>query len=182
MILSLPGRRHRERPKIKRRSLWLGPLLLVLLAAGLVLGGRGLGHKQQPTGLFTTLPILWNETADVAGLIKADQAPHWARAELAARGATRLVLAGASTNWCIRATAYAALERGYDLTLVQDAHSTKSMDLGDGRRVAARAPAAATRALRAARVAAARLLRPQPGTECACGKEEVALLQRLSGI
>lgn len=51
-----------------------------------MLGGRGLGHKQQPTGLFTTLPILWNETADVAGLIKADQAPHWARAELAARG------------------------------------------------------------------------------------------------
>jgi nicotinamidase-related amidase len=38
----------------------------------------------------------------------------------------------AATNWCIRATAYAALERGYDLTLVQDAHTTGTMDLDNG--------------------------------------------------
>ena len=44
--------------------------------------------------------------------------------ELADRGATHIVLAGAQTNWCIRAAAYAALERGYDLTLVKDAHTT----------------------------------------------------------
>ena len=49
--------------------------------------------------------------------------------------ATHIVLAGAATNWCIRATAYAALERGYDLTLVQDAHTTGSMDLGNGARI-----------------------------------------------
>jgi nicotinamidase-related amidase len=36
-------------------------------------------------------------------------------------------LCGAATNWCIRATAYAALERGYDLTLIEDAHSTVDM-------------------------------------------------------
>jgi nicotinamidase-related amidase len=36
--------------------------------------------------------------------------------ELARLGATRIALAGAATNWCIRATAYAALDRGYDLT------------------------------------------------------------------
>ena len=53
-------------------------------------------------------------------------------AELARLGATRIVLAGAATNWCIRATAYAALERGYDLTLVRDAHTTKSQVLEDG--------------------------------------------------
>jgi nicotinamidase-related amidase len=47
-------------------------------------------------------------------------------AELEALGITRLVLAGAATNWCIRATAYAALERGYDLSLVADAHTTGS--------------------------------------------------------
>jgi hypothetical protein len=41
-------------------------------------------------------------------------------------------LAGAATNWCIRATAYGALERGYDLTLVSDAHTTESMPLEDG--------------------------------------------------
>lgn len=45
-------------------------------------------------------------------------------AELDRHGASHLALAGAATNWCIRATAYAALERGYDLTLVADAHTT----------------------------------------------------------
>ena len=52
--------------------------------------------------------------------------------ELARLGATHIVLAGAATNWCIRATAYGALERGYDLTLVKDAHTTGSMELGNG--------------------------------------------------
>ena len=41
-------------------------------------------------------------------------------------------MAGAATNWCIRATAYGALDRGYDLTLIKDAHTTGTMDLGDG--------------------------------------------------
>ena len=46
--------------------------------------------------------------------------------ELARLGVSHLALAGAATNWCIRATAYAALERGYDLTLLEDAHTTNS--------------------------------------------------------
>jgi nicotinamidase-related amidase len=58
-------------------------------------------------------------------------------AELARLGATRIVLAGAATNWCIRATAYAALERGYDLTLLKDSHTTGDLDLRNGRSVAA---------------------------------------------
>lgn len=53
-------------------------------------------------------------------------------AELARLGVTHLVLAGAATNWCIRATAYAALERGYDLTLVGDAHTTRDTPLENG--------------------------------------------------
>ena len=53
--------------------------------------------------------------------------------ELARLGATHITLAGAMTNWCIRATAYAALERGYDLTLVKDAHTTANTDLGNGK-------------------------------------------------
>jgi nicotinamidase-related amidase len=53
-------------------------------------------------------------------------------AELARLGATRLVLAGAMTNWCIRSTAYAALERGYDLTLLTDAHTTSDLDMRNG--------------------------------------------------
>lgn len=58
-------------------------------------------------------------------------------ARLAAIGATHVILAGACTNWCIRATAYAALDRGYDLTLVKDAHTTLHTDLGEGRQIAA---------------------------------------------
>ena len=48
--------------------------------------------------------------------------------ELARLGATHIVLAGAATNWCIRATAYAALDRGYDLTLIKDAHTTVDIE------------------------------------------------------
>ncbi|MFN8546652.1 MAG: cysteine hydrolase family protein [Candidatus Eisenbacteria bacterium] len=47
-------------------------------------------------------------------------------------GAKRIVLAGAATNWCIRATAYGALDRGYDLTLVSDAHTTESIEFQNG--------------------------------------------------
>ena len=58
-------------------------------------------------------------------------------AELARLGATHVVLAGAATNWCIRATAYGALDRGYDLTLVKDAHTTGTMELDNGTRIEA---------------------------------------------
>ena len=52
--------------------------------------------------------------------------------ELAGLGVTHIVLAGAATNWCIRATAYGALERGYDITLLSDAHTTETMQLESG--------------------------------------------------
>lgn len=52
-------------------------------------------------------------------------------------GVSRLFLAGASSNWCIRATAHGALERGFDLTLISDAHTTESMELSPGRVVEA---------------------------------------------
>jgi nicotinamidase-related amidase len=57
--------------------------------------------------------------------------------DLATLGATHVVLAGAATNWCIRATAYGALDRGYDVTLVGDAHTTETMALPDGTRIEA---------------------------------------------
>jgi nicotinamidase-related amidase len=56
---------------------------------------------------------------------------------LAKLGATHIVLAGAATNWCIRATAYSALDRGYDLTLIKDAHTTDTMELDNGEKIAA---------------------------------------------
>ena len=57
--------------------------------------------------------------------------------ELGRLGATHIALAGAATNWCIRATAYGALDRGYDLTLIKDAHTTGTMELDDGARIEA---------------------------------------------
>jgi nicotinamidase-related amidase len=56
---------------------------------------------------------------------------------LAELGATHVALAGAATNWCIRATAYGALDRGYDLTLIADAHTTEDLELDNGTRIAA---------------------------------------------
>lgn len=52
-------------------------------------------------------------------------------------GVGHLVLAGAATNWCIRATAFGALERGFDLTLVGDGHTTVDLELAPGRVVTA---------------------------------------------
>jgi nicotinamidase-related amidase len=57
--------------------------------------------------------------------------------ELAALGATHIVLAGAVTNWCIRATAYGALTLGYDLTLAADAHWAHDLEFEDGYRIPA---------------------------------------------
>jgi nicotinamidase-related amidase len=57
--------------------------------------------------------------------------------QLANLGTTHIALAGAATNWCIRATAYGALDRGYDLTLVKDAHTTNTIELDNGARIEA---------------------------------------------
>lgn len=43
---------------------------------------------------------------------------------LAARGIGHLVITGAQTDECIRATLHGAIVRGYDATLVGDAHTT----------------------------------------------------------
>jgi len=45
--------------------------------------------------------------------------------ELAERGVGRLVVTGAQTDACIRATLHGAFVRGYDTTLVSDAHTTE---------------------------------------------------------
>ncbi|HEY3293544.1 MAG TPA: cysteine hydrolase family protein [Candidatus Nanopelagicaceae bacterium] len=43
---------------------------------------------------------------------------------LAKLGVGHLVISGAQTDYCVRHTSHAALERGYDVTLVEDAHTT----------------------------------------------------------
>jgi len=46
---------------------------------------------------------------------------------LAERAVGRLVVVGAQTEWCIRATLHGAIARGYDATLVSDAHTTNDV-------------------------------------------------------
>ena len=60
-------------------------IALLLLAGGWLIGRDGAAERK-PLGLFTSLPILWNEASDVAGLLKPDIQPHWAKAALQARG------------------------------------------------------------------------------------------------
>jgi nicotinamidase-related amidase len=45
--------------------------------------------------------------------------------ELAQRGVGRVIVTGAQTDACIRATLHGAFVRGYDTTLVADAHTTE---------------------------------------------------------
>ena len=47
--------------------------------------------------------------------------------ELAARGVGRLFITGAQTDACVRATLHGAFTRGYDATLVSDAHTTEDL-------------------------------------------------------
>jgi nicotinamidase-related amidase len=46
---------------------------------------------------------------------------------LAERGVGRLVVAGAQTDVCVRSTIHGAFTRGYDVTLVADAHTTEDL-------------------------------------------------------
>ncbi len=46
---------------------------------------------------------------------------------LAGLGVGRLVVAGAQTDACIRSTIHGAVTRGYDVTLVSDAHTTEDL-------------------------------------------------------
>ncbi len=48
-------------------------------------------------------------------------------AELSGLGIGRLVIVGAQTDACVRATLHGAFVRGYDTTLVSDAHTTEDL-------------------------------------------------------
>ena len=51
---------------------------------------------------------------------------------LAQLGVGHLYICGAETDNCVRHTSHAALERGYDVTLVKDAHTTSDGPGGSG--------------------------------------------------
>ena len=44
---------------------------------------------------------------------------------LSGLGVGRLVVVGAQSDWCVRSTLHGAFVRGYDVTLVSDAHTTE---------------------------------------------------------
>lgn len=95
------------------------------------------------------VPVVWVQHSDkglvrgsedwqiVPELARADPEPlvekHYADSfeqtsleeELGGLGVGRLVVAGAQTDECIRSTLHGAIVRGYDATLVSDAHTTE---------------------------------------------------------
>ncbi len=97
------------------------------------------------------VPVVWVQHSDdnmprgtdgwliVAELVPAESEPliekHYGdafedtdlEAVLAEVGAGRLLVVGAETDQCVRSTLHGALVRGYDTTLVKDAHTTGDM-------------------------------------------------------
>jgi hypothetical protein len=69
-----------------RRNRLIAAIALVALAAAAWFALRPTPLPQRPIGLFTSLPILWNESDSPADLLRSDQPPHWARAVIAERG------------------------------------------------------------------------------------------------
>jgi nicotinamidase-related amidase len=98
------------------------------------------------------VPIVWVQHSDDGGLATGSEAweyvPELARQEseplvhktfgdafegtdleevLHRAGVGRLVVSGAQTDECIRSTIHGAFTRGYDVTLVGDAHTTEDL-------------------------------------------------------
>ncbi len=58
------------------------------------------------------------------------------------RGVTRVVIGGLATDYCVRATALAAIEEGFETTVLTDAIAAVDVAPGDGRRALAEVRAA----------------------------------------
>lgn len=73
--------------EVKQRGRGLALLALLAALGAMLAYGAGTGRRQVgAVGLFTTLPILWRESADLRGLLASDGADHWAKGAIAARG------------------------------------------------------------------------------------------------
>lgn len=81
----------------KRGLVLAGAIIGLLVAVGLYALPRHasppapvpVAADQKMVGLFTSLPILWSEQADLRAMLDADDPPHWARAVLARYGTIR---------------------------------------------------------------------------------------------
>jgi hypothetical protein len=79
-----PSRQPR-RTRIRRTWLVVAVLGLALAVLGWLGSGRGTSEGE-PIGLFTTLPILWADSAELGAELRPDAAPHWALKVFAAHG------------------------------------------------------------------------------------------------
>lgn len=77
-------------PSAKLRKAWpiAGLVLAALLTAAWFTRARH-AEPQAPVGLFTTLPILWADSPDLAASLKPQSEPHWARDAVAGKGPIR---------------------------------------------------------------------------------------------
>src|SRR5690606_26017655 len=60
-------------------------------------------------------------------------------ANLRNKGIDHLYICGAATNWCVRATTFAAIEKGFKVTIIEDAHTTGDVTFKDGFHISAEA-------------------------------------------
>jgi nicotinamidase-related amidase len=86
----------------------------------------GMPHDDERWRYVPELPHL-----DAEPLVHKDFGDSFENTELekllAERGVGHLVVAGAQTDACIRSTIHGAFARGYDVTLVGDAHTTEDL-------------------------------------------------------
>ena len=95
------------------------------------LGSRGDGVADTAAGTLYVPYALPGETAEVERWPgHADRRlPEDTTLEdvLSGLGVGRLVVVGAQTDMCVRSTLHGAFVRGYDATLVKDAHTTEDL-------------------------------------------------------
>lgn len=64
----------------------LKAVLFTLALAGCGGGGAMAPRQSETIGLYTSLPITWNESTDIRGLVSAEGPPHWALTALRQKG------------------------------------------------------------------------------------------------
>lgn len=73
--------------RARPRPIWGVIAILALILAAIAWWGTARSDRgTEPVGLFTTLPILWSETPDLANALDPASSPHWAREALARAG------------------------------------------------------------------------------------------------